>query len=246
MKCGRVEELIPLYVESDLDQNQSHAISLHLESCQACNGLLNEYRDSQQWMKSQTTAEFSDDFFDEIRRSVLAQVEEKPRISCMQVIINQWRSAPAMALATAILILIGGITLYLYLGKQAANPLKEERANAPAPKQEDQKQDFALKDNEKASEKKEVDRQKKLLPRFRRPDAAVARERKAVDILPQHVREPGMISNSIVSEPSEGADLQKRTDEMTRMEIQTKDPNIRIIWFSPKPDNSRSSKPVTD
>jgi len=37
-----------------------------------------------------------------------------------------------------------------------------------------------------------------------------------------------------------------RQPEMLRIEIQTSDPSIRIIWFAPKETDSQQSRPVTD
>jgi hypothetical protein len=35
-------------------------------------------------------------------------------------------------------------------------------------------------------------------------------------------------------------------ESMTRIEIQTSDPTIRIIWFAPKETESHQNKPATD
>jgi len=42
------------------------------------------------------------------------------------------------------------------------------------------------------------------------------------------------------------ADVPTETEEMTRIEIQTGDPNIRIIWFSPKESDSQLSNPTIE
>lgn len=245
MNCRRVEELISLFVENDLGESESQAVSLHLASCESCGALLNQYRDSQTWMRSQATTEFSDDFFDEIRRSVLANIEEKPRANWVQMIIERLRPYPLMAATAALLVLVGAVALYAYLGKEAASPNSKQVAGAPG--QPDQQDEETAPDNEENTrESKEPENQYKRLPRPRRHPAAVARKQKSDEILPQPVGGPGMVSRDLRSGSTENADIKKKMEGMTRIEIHTKDPNIRIIWFAPKSDDSRSSRPVTD
>lgn len=224
MNCRRIEELIPLYVESDLDESQSQAVSLHLASCEACGLLLTEYRDSQQWMRSQATPEFDDDFFDDMRRGVLRSLEEKPQVNWVHRIAERFRLRPVMAVAAALLILIGGLALYIYLGKEVPHAInKNEVAEDQQEKMEEQK--------EHEQQDTEPEKRRPRLPRHHDRKAAVAQKQKVTETLP--AVGPGMISQS----SNEGK---------TRIEIQTKDPNIRIIWFAPRPDDSRSPKPATD
>jgi len=238
MNCRRIEELIPLYVESDLNRGLSQAVSQHLASCEACGRLITEYRDSQQWMCAQATPEFDDDFFDDMRRSVLRSIEEKPQVNWIHRIAERLRLRPVMVATAALLILIGGLALYTYLSNQEVRSINE---NGFAQDQQEKMEDQTAPDQDK---KNAPENRRPRLPRRHDRKAAVAKEPRVTETLPD--REPGMISESIAIESIENVDVEKLNEGKTRIEIQTKDPNIRIIWFAPKPDDSRSTKPATE
>jgi hypothetical protein len=49
-----------------------------------------------------------------------------------------------------------------------------------------------------------------------------------------------------IEKQNEVSDVVGRSREMLRIEIQTGDPSIRIIWFAPKETDLHPSKPATD
>ena len=256
MNCRRIEELIPLYVEGDLDSNRAELVSAHLKSCDECSRVASGFDESQQWLRSYAPPAFDSTFFNGLKNGVLARIEEeRARRSFFQLAVARWRWNAALT-AAALLVLIGGLVFYAY----QRNPRSADRQIAvvdpPRPDVDAPRQ--APGPNNEESRRVGFSRQR----RHHSLREAVAKAVEPVRLeLMLGIQDPRIEypSDSILEDSgvSQDSDYQVETqslikvtypmsESMTRIEIQTGDPTIRIIWFAPNIGDKNSSKRSTD
>jgi hypothetical protein len=269
MNCRRIGELIPLYIEGDLEPNRSEEVRAHLDSCAHCSRICNQYGESQALLRSYVPPEFDAAFFDGLKRTVLAGIErEESRPSFFQLLAQEWRRNTALATAIALLIVFGMIALYAYRDRAGSSPTGEGRATAgPAHKDEEP----GVRDNRVSPETPQQPAPRTGPERKVRPKPAYAKSRE----IPMTEIEPELISQGTVPEPmpdlasidplndpalrnemvEQMDELERQVQwtgiptsepELMRIEIQTSDPDIRIIWFASKGSDSKPEKPVND
>lgn len=240
MNCRRIEKLIPLYVEGDLESDEVSTVLAHLETCENCGALVAEYEASQMWLRSHTLPDFDDAMLDDLKRGVMREIyEARERPSFFGFFAGHWTLGRAFQAMAALLILFAALALYVYLGKTSTgsndNNLAHETfapEEAPAPD--------GLKQAPVANPA--------VSHHHRKRHASKATGRSIMGKQPdiERVIVPRM-NNTVAHETArELQDVPDKTEEMTRIEIQTGDPNIRIIWFSPKEADSQLSKPMTE
>jgi hypothetical protein len=158
-----------------------------------------------------------------------------------------WR--PALA-ATVALLIVGALAFYVY-SNRTKNDVGEIGPVA------EEKRDKQIEEQQAVTGDRE-DQKPEPRPGHprRKPGVMVAGKQKAIEpaseivIVPQHET---LIESGILSEemdwpfPAFGEEEEDRSVEnMLRIEFQTADPNIRIIWFVPKDAESKGTQPVTD
>ncbi len=245
MNCRRVEKMIPLYVEGDLESRSSDRIASHLEWCGRCNWLADEYKESQSWLRSSEPPVFDDAFLTDLKRDVLKGVSNtRPSFlaSFLGLWTQQWNRRQVLALGAALMIIFGVLVLYLYRTRvndggavhELAGQTEGDDRNNPAPPE--------------------------LTPDTKSAPGASSSGRHRSPVRTTVARrsvEPPRLSEANKSSGTESPDKPHKEEkqmipgdtfdsrEMLRIEIQTSDPNIRIIWFAPKETDS-PTKPVTD
>ncbi|MEW6208999.1 MAG: zf-HC2 domain-containing protein [Acidobacteriota bacterium] len=234
MNCRRAQDLIPLYVEGDLKPSRALELASHLDSCDVCKGVMDEYAESQQWARAASEPDFDEAFFDDLRESVFARIEsEKARPSFFQSVKERILLRPALIATVALIVIAAGMAFYVYSGKTGNDSGK----NLVAEEQKEQEEQTVA-----PPEKEEKPIIKPRPYRPRKPDARAA---KATRSKPS--------AEQLVAKNTDRTRLEWKTKEvtnlsegMTRIEFHTSDPNIRIIWFAPKEADSKQSKPITD
>ena len=245
MNCRRVEKLIPLYVEGDLVSRSSDRVASHLESCGRCNWLADEYRESQSWLRSSGTPEFDEAFLGGFKAGVLgriAQANSKP--SLLASLMQKWSRRQVFALSAATLIVVGVVVFYIYKATtnekrsviEATTQMPEGDTVSPIeprqPRDTGMAPEAGLKESRRAKNRGAI------------------KARAAVPLIPVQAFEPlqptqaraGEGSGPGVVDPSiERPGGGDNSSQMLRIEIQTSDPNIRIIWFAPKEVESPKS-----
>ena len=267
MNCRRIGELIPLYIEGDLDPGRKDEVRAHLDRCEHCSRVCHQYGESQAWLRSYAPPEFDAAFFDGVRRSVLAGIEQgRARPSFFQLLAQGWRRNTALATAIALLVVFGAVALYAYRDRRASSPTGEVHATAgPAHKDEEP---AATVDRTSPQERPAL----RLMPKQSvrpKPDYAKSREIYLTEIEGELISQsaslepvPDLASIDPLDDPELRAELieqmaeherQLRLAEMPtsqpelmRIEIQTSDPGIRIIWFAPKVTDSKTGRPVIE
>jgi hypothetical protein len=245
MSCKQIQELLPLYVGRDLEEKRERMIATHLESCTACAAAKDEYRESRQLLQEFAPPAFSDADYANLRRNVLRDIEstESTGPTFAQTIANLFRPRLGWAMATVALIAFALFGLYFMTSRQTApNPI----ANKPtAPGQTVPSESPENKNAVRPSGSDPTDHTASNQPRPRRNyRKAIANERPTVAV--NAVKRSPMDRNvSPTVESSTGPDAFPARDEgkVMRVEMQTKDPNIRIIWFSqPNTKTNTNSK----
>src|SRR5215469_6109400 len=92
MNCKRIQELIPLFVESDLDSRREKLVSDHVMRCELCRHVVSEFRESQSWLQSYVPREFDRAYFQSIGEEVWARIEEEDEASIGERIVSRFRS----------------------------------------------------------------------------------------------------------------------------------------------------------
>jgi hypothetical protein len=240
MNCRRIEKLIPLYVEGDLESHEAGTVLAHLKTCESCGALVTEYEASQTWLRSHALPDFDDAMLDDLKRGVMREIDEaKERPAFFGFFAGYWTPGHVFQAIAALLIIVAAVAFYVYLGKLSGISNNDKIATeksvpgeSPAPK--DVKQapgaDPAV-----------------IPPRVRR-HVSKAPGRSMIGRKPDIERMivPRMDKTFAQGPMPESQDVSDKTEEMMRMEIQTDDPNVRIIWFSPKEADSQLSKPMIE
>jgi hypothetical protein len=254
MNCRRIKELMPLFVEGDLDAGAMNDVSLHLSDCADCSKMVNEYNASQAWLRSYEMPEFDNAFFVDLKQSVMQEIRQsQTRPSWLQVLTGRWNQNFAFAMAIALLILVGAFVFSLYSGKtkidvpervtsqdRKTQDEPQQKENSPQPKNSDNKQ-------------KKHDQYVKYQPkRFSSKPVIVPDEPVLVAVQP--TIEPlealavNIFENTLETNPIDMGGVAEMPVPPTgmRVELQTSDPNIRIIWFAPKSNISQPTKIDTE
>ena len=246
MNCRRIEQLLPLYVEGDLKSSLTIQIASHLELCGRCNWLADEFKESQSWLRSHEAPVFDDAFVGDLKRSVLARVAEPgARASLFSSWITHWNRRQVLALAATLLLVVGMLTRYFYQSQARpnSNVISIASDSQDATKKEDR--NLSPKESATGADLKPkpfaVKRRHSFNPHMR---AAIATPN--LDVRPPRPEEEVVSQANSIERVNSSADVVPDSGDMLRIEIQTSDPNIRIIWFAPKEVDHRPAKPLTD
>ena len=242
MNCRRVEKLMPLYVEDDLQPALATRIASHLEWCGRCNWLADEYKESQSWLRASTPPEFDRALLDSVKSSALAQIaSNRNRASRWAALAEHWNRRQVFALSAAALVIVATFVVYLYQTRMKDVRRIESVLKAPdeVPRI-DRSPDLNIAPQTALaaslqSERSDRKRIRHSLKGFARSDGAT--EKEELDVarnqspVPPQAQSPGLSNDS---------------KDLLRIEIQTSDPLIRIIWFAPRESDSPPTKPATD
>jgi hypothetical protein len=244
MNCRRVEKLIPLYVEGDLAPGIADRLTSHLDWCGRCNWLADEYKESQSWLRTSEPPEFDEAFLDNLKAGVLSRIEEtSARPSLLASLMQQWSRRQVLALSAAMLIIFGVVVFYIYQARMGGRTPVVERADHAPDSESPPSNETRQNGGTERATGADLGRQhhKSLAttkPRVRNPMSAKQ------TLEPPFVSQMHRLKDSATASaepanllPSSGDD----SPEMLRIEIQTSDPNIRIIWFAPKEVESPKS-----
>ena len=245
MNCRRVEKLIPLYVEGDLARGTADRLTSHLDWCGRCNWLADEYKESQGWLRTSEPPEFDEAFLDNLKAGVLSRIEEtSARPSLLASLMQQWSRRQILALSAALLIIFGALVFYIYQVRTRANPAVFEAVEPPPNGETIRPNEPRLATNPERAAGADLSKTR------HGKSLANTKSRGGNPTIAEHTFEPPFVSQTHRLEESATTSAEPRNalpgsaddlPEMLRIEIQTSDPNIRIIWFAPKEVESPKS-----
>ena len=266
MNCTRIQEMIPLFVEGDLDDLNTTRVAGHLKLCAVCSQSLLEFQESQQALKSYRTPAFDNLFFEQLKNSILTEIERsQPHVPFFQSMFDSWRLTSALATAALLMIAIV-LGLYLYNRQAEMAPSPQPQRVEEHPKEENGPSEPS---QTVVAEDKST-RRRGHRRRSHRAPLVTAVEQELEPLPAEQVIEPSMVAETDESlHPAE--DLVDWNDEIfdsmppeqvgilgeaaawatstgiasTKIEIQTSDPNVRIIWFAPSADSDSSTRTDT-
>lgn len=234
MNCKQVEEALAQFVAGELEDRREREIAQHLPTCVNCAAVAGEYRESRELLQDFAPPVFGDDVYAEMRRNVWRQIEAMPQRASLRQVFGSWlRPQVSWAVAMTLLIALSALAIYFIRKDQdrpvqfASNPVPtHERAvvNTPTP----------LSPSKREREKHQ---------------AGSGRIERRHDLRRAPDRTPSVALNSpdaksIGSQANPQADgsfdpsALRDSGEKLRLEMQTRNPNIRIIWFTQKEPKS--------
>ena len=239
MNCKQIEKLLPLYVGRDLDARSEQLVATHVESCAACSAAASEYRQTRELLQEFAPPVFSEDVYAGIRQNVWRQIEtESTTVSMSELIAGWFRPRVIWAAASALLVAV--LVLGIFLIGNRSTPRHTVAVNTPEPNRDGSSKKMTelprdtstpaplvAREGVKGPRQVSIRHSGRKGDRNRAPDRLNTLVAKAPDAPPNTSGSP-RLGTSSDPDPSPGRDSEKTL----RMEIQTKDPNIRIIWFA--------------
>ena len=229
MNCKQIDELLPLYAGRDLDDKRARLVAEHLQMCAACGRVAGEYRETIELTQHFVPPVFTDDAFANVRRQVLRQIENEPTASLLPQIFAGWfRPRIAWAVASGLIIAFGFFALYLIVKRPAdVQPIADNR---PTVIEHLQSATWPPKTPQSAgTPQKPGEKERRIIRNFVNRSPLVASKTR-------NSSAAAAASSTKLREPDAGNSLPAIDavpgESPLRVEMQTKDPNIRIIWFS--------------
>lgn len=244
MDCTRVEELLVLFSGDDLDARQAEAVRDHLSACPTCQAQADELAASRAWLQATPPPQFDDAFYSELRQSVLRELplvkEEGGRFAWLVGFLPQWRWQPVLALATVAVLLFVSWAAYRK-SSYPSNARSPEVAEKPKPTVlPEQKNDFAV--NVPNATPSSGGSSNRTLPGVRK---TAKRQAAPPTVAPPEAPKAALLAQANTPDVGTVPPAPTSAPEMMRMEFQTADPNIRIIWLTPKAPATNTAEPQT-
>jgi len=242
MNCKNVEELLPLYVGRDLEEKSAAMVASHLQSCGHCARSAQEYGEANQLLQLFEPPQFSEATYTAVRSRVLREIEReshKPQtIFALEFLRRPFQPRFMWAVSTAVLL---GVCMFAYYF--IANHTNGPQERADAESRHDKLKDLAAPSGNDP---------KPVLPGKKNGETpgAIAKisHKPRFQQTAWHSRRAGgtpavpvRTAQYSTTELKGTAPNTSLTSEKTlRLEMQTSDSNIRIIWFSHPATNEGS------
>jgi hypothetical protein len=225
VNCQQAQKLLPLY-GSELERRRQHQLAAHVESCTNCAAELSDYRLTNQLLLELTPPRIHDDVYNEIRRQVWRKIEaEETRLTIASVLANWFAPRALWAVAASLLLVVLAATIYLISNRPSVTTKSSvARAGAIRPLQKFQPENRDA--NALALPNKLVVAAAAKPLRQRRNAVRVERNPLVANIADTRRSLPPRPAAENSQSPAE-----LNRDNNIRMEIQTSNPNIRIIWL---------------
>jgi Putative zinc-finger len=209
VNCTQIETWLPLYASADLPEAQLAQVRAHLAQCETCAASAAEFAAAREWLHGTAAPEFDEAFYADLRYAVQQELAAQPaRVAWWPL---HWK--PLLVAAALLLLTIFSLRLFQTKGVPTtdivnlpASPQLPDAVREPMPPINKLAQTL-----------------KSRVP-LRKQGNALRIKLEEKDTIAAVMTKPAMAgATKTVTEPM-----------MARIEIQTADPNIRIIWLSPQ------------
>jgi hypothetical protein len=268
MNCEHVEKLLPLYVGRDLEDKRAKLVSAHVESCAECASLADEYRETRKLLQVFSPPPVSEAVYAGIRQRVLREIGREPEPAALPRLLTLvFGPRLGWAVATMVLIAVSALAFYFIANRRPILTIDEQQlaGNSRAVERTtpDDRQvvrpgpesavtpSYSLKENDRP-QRASTGRNRSRSSAIARSadqtnggsvpsDAVDSRTPAAVDTPDVRSLAAGASLGNNLAEHNTSPMLDSTIPEKTlRVEMQTKDRNIRIIWFSHPPTKQNS------
>jgi len=234
MNCKNVEALMPLYAGGDTDPRTTGELQSHLNTCGQCALLADEYDASRNWLSGGAAPDLDEALLAELKRGVMRELQtasSRPGwFEMMRAAVAQVALRP-VAVAVLLMAVIGTLSLWFLVPRrdsQAPQQLTEDVHEQPR----------------QTPTGSELPGSVTAPGRF----AQVGNHRKArnstrVKRTEKVDRQDLTKIATAIPEPQPQSALAVDSGGMLRIEMQTADPSIRIIWFSPRQIENQETNP---
>lgn len=250
MRCELFEQLIPLHVGGDLEPHEADELCQHLNTCAHCRRLNEDFEASQNWLTGFAVPEFDEASFAKMRVSVISQIEQQEKrgrwpgwIIWIDSLLPKFSQRLVLASAAIALAVVSGLVATVYRQQLVPTKTKVE----------------VIADNGRSGSPI-TNGPQVITTNGQQVSAVTGKERHSLkpkradsDLLPSEAFTNGGFSNVLeppvipdepaATETASIASVEAEPKEMLRIELQTADPNIRIIWLTPKESGSPANKP---
>lgn len=256
MNCERAAAFLPLHAAGDLEAARAREVASHLTACEGCRRLAAEISESRALLvEAFETPEFGAEFYSGIRSSVLEKISrdrEPPTPSFVAALFGR-RAAYATAFAVALFVLALALQHFRVGVRETTQefahktpqsvdaPKQAQQGDAVlSPQTDDMKSRTTPQRAEVAASSRRGTTRRDALDRRREPmPTPVMRddERAMIaQVTPSSVNGSREASESAppANSASSASTTAAAAPEVARIEIQTADPNIRIIWLAPQ------------
>ncbi|HVS82150.1 MAG TPA: zf-HC2 domain-containing protein [Pyrinomonadaceae bacterium] len=259
LNCKRMARMISLYVAGDLVGAPEREVAAHLAACEGCRRLAEEFSENSSLLtRACTPPEFGAEFYSGIRRAVLGEIRRDRMLSKPSRFRRPWLYATSFAA----IVIAAGVMLQHFGGTERETP----QGLALAPQVNGQPTSGQAKGTNSSlspqlSEVPQSPRESHGLPgtlraqshkvlalvnprgssrqfeTVRKPDASDTAQ------IAQAMRSSSVEPGALEPVPMAGGTLSPSgrapASQVSRIEIQTADPNIRIIWLAPRDSRER-------
>jgi hypothetical protein len=262
MNCESVTELMPLHAAGDLEAAKACKVAAHLSACEGCRALAAEFAASRSLLaEACALPEFGADFYAGIRSAVLDEIKRDQQTpSTPSLFTTLFGRRLIYAASLALLLLACGLALQHF--RRTANESPQQMAK-DQPERREQPQPTGAPVQQSREIKQRVTAPPVVLastnpPKGRslssKPSASLRSKRGMTSDSVLHqaagshnplgliAYEPGVVQRMTNTNGSgihvngsrdRAFNVTPGSNEVSRIEIQTADPNIRIIWLTP-------------
>ena len=263
MNCKKVEELLPLYVGRELEKESARMVTTHVRACSDCARSAQEYSESNLLLQQFEPPQFSEATYAAVRSRVLREIEREARApTLLQLLARPFQPRVRWAVSTAVLLAVCVFAYYFIANRTSGERYEQANAGhqgvdptataggAPASATSSPKPTLNLPAQSGTTGTLNALASSPAKSRLNLKDQTALHSTRAggsstpAGLPGRGPRTPAVPVTSAQVFPVESKDAglnSSVTSEKTlRLEIQTSDRNIRIIWFSHPSTNEGS------
>jgi hypothetical protein len=229
LNCKRTARMISLYVAGDLVGAPEREVAMHLAACDGCRRLAEEFsQSSSRLTEACASPEFGAKFYSGIRHAVLGEIASHQLPAKPSLFRPRWLYATAFA---AIVIVSVVMLQHFVSARRAMSPdIARAARGIDQPTPSSSEVPLPPKNHELTAKQSvpvlaSPHGRSRHSAETKQPDALVAQAPRVSGTQIEPVMQPSTRVGPVALEAS---------SQVSRIEIQTADPNIRIIWLSPR------------
>ncbi len=239
MNCSQIEKFLPLFISTDLEPNQSAIVAAHLANCAACQIEAERLSVSQNWLQNLAAPEFSETQFAQMRANVFAQIET----AGAQKIVRPWFGWQLKFGMAAVALLVVIVTALITIRQSSSQIVSVAQREFPNPSNPVATASGTM---PRAVASRLTTRTKKFVKRIGARTASTPLITETIAPSKESQIDNTALAGKLPALQVPNEQPQNDAPEMLRIEIQTADPNIKIIWLTPKDILAMQTNAATD